>query len=375
MSTDNHLRIGIIGSGFVSRFVHIPGFQLCPGVEVAIVCDATRDVAEAAAQTFGIPATSTDYRDVLQDPNVEAVVIATPNHLHHRMALDALAAGKHVLCEKPLAMNLAEAEEMASAARRSGRVHLVSFVYRFVPAMRYLKYLVDGGHLGTILHFRAQWLQCTPNKKFSWRSESRQSGSGVVGDEGSHLIDFARHLVGEITAVSSWCKTFVTRRLVAGTDRYQDSDSYDAGAFLAEFSSGATGVFEISRLVLGRGTFVNDLQYVEVNGSKGTVTYQMYEPFQLQVCLGEPFDERYLVTVPVPPRFHVWPGSPRSVLADVPGGGFRYDQPFVFVDAIRGVETAPLATFEDGLRCQAVLDAVVEAAESRRWVTVKQTST
>ena len=248
------------------------------------------------------------------------------------------------------------------------------FVSRFVPAMRYLKYLVNGGHLGEIRHFRAQWLQCTPDKGFTWRSDRRQSGSGVVGDEGSHLIDFARHLVGEITAVSAWCKTFVTRRIEAGTGCGKDSDSYDSGAFLAEFSSGATGVFEISRLVLGRGTFVNDRQYVEVNGTKGTAAYQLYEPFRMQVCLGEPFDERHLVTVPVPPRFHVWPGSHRSVLADAPGGGFRYDQPFVFVDAIRGVETAPLATFEDGLRCQAVLDAVLEAAENRCWVAVKQAS-
>ena len=375
MDTDTHLRIGIIGSGFVSRFVHIPGFQRCQGVEVAVVCDAARDVAESAAQAFGIAATTTDYRDVLQEPTIDAVVIATPNNLHYQMTLDALTAGKHVLCEKPLAMSLAEAEEMASAAARSGRVNLVSFVYRFVPAMRYLKSLVDGGHLGEIRHFRAQWLQCTPNKKYSWRSERRQSGSGVVGDEGSHLIDFARHLVGEITAVSAWCKTFVTRRIEAGTGCGKDSDSYDSGAFLAEFSSGATGVFEISRLVLGRGTFVNDRQYVEVNGTKGTAAYQLYEPFRLQVCLGEPFDERHLVTVPVPPRFHVWPGSPRSVLADAPGGGFRYDQPLVFVQAIRGVETAPLATFEDGLRCQAVLDAVLEAAENRRWVAVKQAST
>jgi predicted dehydrogenase len=305
------------------------------------------------------------------DPSIDAVIIATPNDLHRPITLEALAAGKHVLCEKPLAMNLAETQEMARAAEESGLVHMVSFVYRFVPAIRYLTYLARGGYLGEIRHFRALYLQRVPDIWLGWRSRKQHAGSGAIGDVGSHLIDLARSTVDEITAVSSWTKTFLPRRQVAGTDRFEDCDVDDAGAFLAEFANGATAVCEVSRLVPGRGVQRNDYQYVEINGSKGTAVYCLYEPFQLQVCLGEPFDEQRLVTVPVPARFHKVSGSPRNVLADPPNVGFRYDQAFTFIQAIRGVRDDPLPDFVDGMRCQAVLDAVLEAAETRRWVEVK----
>lgn len=366
------VRIGIIGSGSIAGFIHIPGFQRCPDVEVAVACDASLEVAEATARAFGIPATTTDYREVLARPDIDAVVIATPNHLHRSISLEALAASKHVLCEKPLGMNAAECREMVEAARRSGRVHVVSFVYRFVPAMRYLKYLVDSGAFGEIRHFRALYLQRVPDVWLGWRSQKCQAGSGALGDIGSHLIDFARYLVGEISAVSGWTRTFLARRRVAGTDRDEACDVDDAAAFLAEFHSGATGVFEVSRLAPGRGIERNDYQYVELNGSKGSAVYSLYEPFQLQVCPGAPFDEEWLITVPVPRAFLTWPGSLREVHADEPKVGFRYDQAFAFVRAIRGRETAGLADFNAGLRCQAVLDAVLEAVDSRRWVAVRE---
>lgn len=365
------LRIGIIGSGNIARFIHIPGLQRCPGVQVTIACDASAETAEATARAFSVPATTTDYREVISNPDIDAVVIATPNHLHRPISLEALAAGKHVLCEKPLGMNTAECEETAQAARQSKRVHLVSFVYRFVPAMRYLKHLVDSGMFGEIRHFRATYLQRVPDVWLGWRSQKRLAGSGALGDVGSHLIDFAHNLVSEISAVSGWTKTFLPRRRVAGTDRYADCDVDDAAGFLAEFANGATGVFEVSRLVPGRGIERNDFQYVEVNGTKGSAVYYLYEPFQLQVCPGEPFDEERLITVQVPRAFLKWPDSPRDIAADAPQVGFRYDQAIAFVQAIRGIRATRLPDFDDGLRCQAVLDAVLKAANTRRWVAVK----
>lgn len=364
------VRIGMIGSGAIARFIHLPGFQRCPDAQVVITCDASADVAQGAARAFDVPEHTTDYQEVLASDEIDAVVVATPNHLHCPISVEALEAGKHVLCEKPLGLDAEQAEQMVRTARASGCVHMVSFVYRFVPAMRYLKYLTESGYLGQIRHFRAMYLQCVPEIWLGWRSHKCYAGSGTLGDVGSHLIDFARYLIGDVAAVSSWTKTFLQQRRVAGTERYEDCDVDDAAAFLAEFWQGATGVFEVSRLVPGRGTEKDDFQYVEVNGSKGTAVFELQDPFNLRLGLREPLDEQHLITVPVPRRFFKWPGSLRDVNADLPNVGFRYDQAFAFVQAIRGQEVAHLADFDDGWRCQMVVDAVLEASETRCWVTV-----
>ena len=371
MSDASPLRIGTIGSGSITRFIHVPGFQRCPNVQVTVACDASAETAAATARAVCIPVTKTDYRDVLNNPDVDAVVIATPNYLHRPSTLEALAAGKHVLCEKPLGLNAAECSEMAQAAQRSGLVHMVSFVYRFVPAIRYMKHLVDSGAFGEIRHFRATYLQRVPEIWLGWRSHKALAGSGTLGDIGSHLIDFARYLVGEISAVSGWTKTFLPQRRVAGTNELKNCDVDDAAGYLAEFANGATGVFEVSRLVPGRGIERNDYQYVEINGTKGSGVFHLHEPLELQICPGLPYDEERLVTMQVPRAFLKWPDSPRDVRADAPNVGFRYDQAFAFVQAIRGAHPLPLADFEDGLRCQAVVDAVLEGAATRRWMDVK----
>ena len=321
---------------------------------------------------FGIPKVTLNYHEVIQDPEIDAVVIATPNNLHKSISLEAFNAGKHVLCEKPLGLNLDECVEMAAAAKKSGLVHFVSFVYRFVPAMRYFKFLADSGVFGEIRHFRAQYLQRVPDIWLGWRSHSSQAGAGgALGDVGPHLIDFARHLVGEISSVSGWTKTFLPQRRVAGTDRYVECDVDDASGYLTEFANGATGVFEISRLVPGRGVARNDYQYVEVNGSKATAVYYLQDPFNLQVCPGQPYDEERLVTMRIPDSFLKWPGSPRRVMDHEPNVGFRYDQAFAFTQAIRGIQQEYLPDFVDGQRAQAVVDAVLESVKTRRWIDVR----
>ena len=372
MNTQKTIKVGLIGSGAITRFIHAPGFQLCPDVQVTIACDSVLEIAETTARIFGIPKVTTDFHEVTHDPEIDAVVIATPNNLHKTIVLEAFAMGKHVLCEKPLGMNLEECNEMVEAAERSGRIHFVSFVYRFVPAMRYFKYLANSGAFGEIRHFRAQYLQRVPDIFLGWRSKSSQAGAGgALGDVGPHLIDFARHLVGEIGAVSGWTKTFLPQRRVAGTDRYEDCDVDDAAGYLAEFTNGATGVFEVSRLVPGRGVARNDYQYVEVNGTQGTAVYYLQDPFNIQICPGQPYDEERLVTMRIPDAFLKWPGAPRRVMDNEANVGFRYDQAFSFIQAIRGVEQADLPDFVDGQRAQAVVDAVVESVKTRRWTDVK----
>lgn len=371
MTVEKKINIGLIGSGAITRFIHVPGFQLCHEVEVLVACDADQEIAQTTAEMFGIPNVTTDFREVITDSRIDAVVIATPNYLHRPICLEAFENRKNVLSEKPLGLTLAESKEMLKAAEESNLIHAVSFVYRFAPAMRYLKYLIDSKTLGEIRHFRAQYLQKVPDIFLGWRSKSAQAGrAGALGDIGPHLIDFARLLVGEIKAVSGWTKTFLPQRQVAGTTRYEDCDVDDASGFITEFSNGATGVFEVSRLVPGRGCGKNEFQSVEVNGTKGSAIYHLQDPFNLQVFPGHPYNDGHLYSMPVPETFLKEAETSRRVIDHECNVGFRYDQAFSFIQAIRGNPQCLLPTFKDGERSQAVVDAVLESAASRKWVTV-----
>ena len=368
---DEKIKIGLIGCGSISHLIHIPGLKISPGVALLSACDSSLDSARSTAEKYGFAKVTSDYQDVLQDAEIDAVVIATPNDLHRPISLAAIRAGKHILCEKPLGLNLAECDEMVMEAQKSWKVNMVSFVYRFTPAIRYMKYLVDSGALGEIRHLRAFYLQRVPEVWLGWRSRRSQAGSGTLGDIGSHIIDLAHYLMGDIKSVSSWVKTFLPRRRVWGTDRFEEVDVDDASGFLAEFACGATGVFEASRLVPGRGCGPTEFISVEINGSVGSVVYYLQDPLKLQFCPGSPYSEDELVTVKVPEQFLKWNDSPRSYGAGDPVISFRYDQAYAFIQAIRGSAPDHLADFAAGRRCQAVVDAVLEAGQSRRWVDVK----
>jgi predicted dehydrogenase len=365
------VRIGLIGCGSITHFIHIPGLRLSPGVVLAAACDASIEAARSTASRFGIAKSTDHYQDVIQDPDIDAVVIATPNDLHRPISLEALAAGKHVLCEKPLGLNTRECDEMVAAAQKAGKVNQVSFVYRFVPAMRYMKHLVESGAVGEIRHFRAFYLQSVPEVWLGWRSDRKQAGSGTLGDIGTHLVDFAHYLVGGMTSVSGWTKTFLPQRPMWGTHQMVDVDVDDAAGYLAEFACGATGVFEATRLAPGRGCGRDEFQSVEINGSKGSLYYYLQDPFHLQINPGAPYSLAEMFTTQVPDEFMKWHDAPRQVVDAEPNIGFRYDQAFAFTQAIRGIQPERLPDFEDGRRCQAIVDAVLEAGQTRRWVDVQ----
>ncbi len=214
MKTTDTIRVGLIGCGSITEFIHIPGLLLCPNVEIAAACDSMEEAAKQTAQKYYVPYHTTEYSRVLDDKNIDAVIIATPNYLHKPISMDAIKKGKHILCEKPIGLNQQECREMVEAVKDRGLINVVSFVYRYTPAMRYLKHLVDQKALGEIRHFRANYLQMVPEVYLGWRSDTNLNGkAGALGDIGIHLIDFARHLVGEITAVSGWTKTFLTSRI------------------------------------------------------------------------------------------------------------------------------------------------------------------
>jgi predicted dehydrogenase len=354
------LRVGLIGCGGIALQNHLPGLAMCPDVAVTALCDTDPAVLERARAQTGVRVTSSNYLELVQRDDVDALIVATPNVTHRPIVLAAVAAGKHVLCEKPLAMNYAEAREMADAAERAGVRHMTAFTYRFVPAMRYLAHLVARGDLGQPYHYRSCRLQDWQDRNLGWRQIKKMAGTGELGDMLSHRIDFAHLLIGPM------------RRLVANTKRLVDlrkgvaSDLEDWVAILAEFQAGATGVLESSKLASGRNESWRSLDYVEINGSERSFIFITGEWNKLQVGkAGGPG----LETVEIPKEFWRWPGSPRDPGLGDPLITFRYDQAWEFVSAIR--EERPCRPgFQEGARAAAVMDAAVLSAEKRAWVDV-----
>src|SRR3954447_9855254 len=203
------LGIAIVGCGGVTLQNHLPGLALCPDVRVVALCDANPRVLEAAARETGITQTSAKYEEIVGRDDVDAVIIATPNVFHKPIALAAIGHGKHVLCEKPLAMNLADALEMATAADQAGVRHMTAFTYRFVPAMRYLAHLIERGDLGEPYHYRSCRLQDWGRRNLSWRQVKALAGTGELGDMLSHRIDFALRLIGPMSRLVARTKLVI----------------------------------------------------------------------------------------------------------------------------------------------------------------------
>ena len=351
--------VAIIGCGKIALANHLPGLRLCPGVRLAALCDADPATLARAAADTGVAVTSVNYHDVVQRDDVHAVIIATPNATHPAVAHAAIVAGKHVLCEKPLALTTADAVAMATAADAAGVRHMTAFTYRFVPALRYAVDLL--GDLGTPYHFRAQRFQDWGDRPLGWRQRRDLAGTGELADMLSHRIDYAHALVGPVRRVVADLRTFVPTR--GG----QPSDVDDWVAVLADVGDNTTAVLESTKLATGRGENHRGQDVVEVNAPGGTIVYSTQRPLTLQV--GRPGDAD-LRTVDVPRSYHVWPGSPRDPSVGDPLATFRYDQDVEFVTAIRdGRPCRP--TFWAGAATQAVMDAIVTSADRRAWVDVE----
>lgn len=352
------LRIGIIGVGGASLGIHIPGFRLCPEVEIAAVCDTNPQAAEKVGGVPFIP----DYRDLLAREDIPAVVNATPNYVHHEITLEAIARGKHILCEKPLSLNTALATEMLRAAKGSGAIHMTAYTYRYTPALQYMLHLVTSGELGAIRTVRGAYQMALSGHLLGWRSTKAQAGSGALADIGSHMIHMVELVAGPIASLSATDRRF-------REDPHSDVD--DWVSFLADFSSGASGVFEISRVCQGRGAAITENLFIELYGTLGSAVFSLQDPWGLQVSLGENAKDpaRLLDHVDVPEKFLKISGSPRDVHAHDRRWGYRYDQAWQFVESIRMGQTRS-PSFADGVRCQAVLDAVLASSASRQWVNV-----
>ena len=352
--------VAIIGSGAIALANHLPGLALSPQARVVALCDSDPATLAKAKQATGVTATFTDYRDAIAHENVDAVIIATPNFLHPPIVHAAIAARKHVLCEKPLALNFPDALTMYRAAESAGVRHMTAFTYRFVPAMRYMKHLVDAGDIGQPVHFRAQRFQDWADRPIGWRQVKQLAGSGEMGDMLSHRIDYAHHLIGPITRLVADMKNILPTR--GG----QPSDVDDWIAMLCEFDRNATGVLESTKLATGRGEGHRGQDTVEVNGTGGTIVYSTQKPLELWIGHRGDADLR---KIDVPREFLISPGSPRDPSKGDPLATFRYDQGFGFIDAIRSARPCR-PSFREGAMAQAVMDAAIQSTEGRTWVDV-----
>ncbi|WP_241238218.1 Gfo/Idh/MocA family protein [Nocardioides pantholopis] len=347
---------------------------------MALVCGRDAGRAADAATRLGWAASESDWRRVVTREDIDLVDICTPGDSHAEIAVAALEAGKHVLCEKPLANTVAEAEEMAAAAERAaahGVRTMVGFTYRRVPAVALARQLVAAGRIGELRHVRAQYLQdwiADPEAPLTWRLDKERAGSGALGDIGAHVIDLAQHIAGDrILEVSGQLDTFVKERplLAAGGVGLSGTAAAergpvtvdDAAAFVARFAGGALGVFEATRFATGRKNAIR----VELNGSRGSLAFDFEDMNVLTFYDAEEPAEtagfrRILVTEAAHPYVAAW---------WPPGHGLGYEHAFTHqvVDLVRalGAGVDPDPTFADGLQVQRVLAAVETSSDTRRW--------
>ena len=383
------LNVAMIGGGFMGKahamaYAAMPMF-FWPAPAIPhrkVLVDVNAALADEGAKRLGFDESSFDWKSVIARKDIDVVDIVTPNDSHAEIAIAALKAGKHVICEKPLARTGAEARTMADAAKEAGVIHMVAFNYRRTPGVAMAKKLIDEGRIGKILNFRGTYLQdwsADPSGPLSWRFQKKVAGSGTVGDIGTHVVDFARYLVGEISSVNAMVHTFVKERPLqsGGLDKLGASDKSGAGPkgevdvddemiTLLKFQNGAVGSIEASRNAYGRNNFLT----FEIHGTKGSICFNYERMDELQVMFADdPSDVRGFRTIytgPNHPYGHgLWP---------IPALGIGYGETKIiecydFFNAIVSGEL-PSPNFEDGYKVSAIADAIIESGRTERWVQV-----
>jgi predicted dehydrogenase len=376
------LRVGMIGIGFMGA-AHSQGWRVAPrffdlssDVEMAVLVGRDAARTQAAADKWGWGETSTDWRSLLERDDIDIIDIVTPGDTHAEIAIAALEAGKHVLCEKPLANTVEEAERMAEAAEKAaarGVYAMVGFTYRRVPATTFARDLVASGAIGEIRQVRANYLQdwlVDADAPLTWRMKKELAGSGALGDIGAHAIDLAQYITGQrLTTVSGMLETFVKERpLLAEGSGLSGTASEERGEvtvddlalFTGRFEGGAVGSFEATRFSTGRKNAFR----IEVSGSDGAISFDLEDMNVLQVYdRNAPADRqgftRVIVTEPEHPYMANWWPTGHMIGYE---HGFSH-QARDLVEAIAAGEQ-PTPSFADGLQVQRVLDAVDRSAES-----------
>jgi predicted dehydrogenase len=372
--------IGMIGYGFMGRahsnayanVSHFFDLEYKPVLKA--VCARDGEKAKAFAAQWGYESVETDWKKLLARKDIDAVDICTPNNLHKEIAIAAAQAGKAILCEKPLAMNAAEGEEMCRAVEKAGVANIVWYNYRRVPAVTFAKQIIDSGKLGKIFHYRANFLQdwtisadLPQGGTALWRLDVAAAGSGVTGDLLAHCIDTAIWLNGGIANVSAMTETFIKERKHNLTGKVEKVGIDDACAFLCRFENGSLGLFESTRYARGHKA----LYTLEINGEKASIKWDLHDLHRLQW-----FDHRDEGPLRGWRSIHVTDGDhPYMGKWWVPGLAVGYETSFVHqvADFLEGLAKGKPAgpTFRDALETQKICDAVLSSAKSGAWTNVR----
>ena len=349
---------GIIGMGSISRD-HINGIAPLPGICVAAIYDRTPDVLERAGDRLGISDDMRfrDYEAMLASPGVDSVSICTPNFLHYEMVRQAIRAGKPFAVEKPLSLTVEQAEELTALVEAAAIPHILCFSYRFMPAARYARWIVQNGYLGELRHVNVQYHQGWGNDAhvpLTWRFQKDLCGYGALGDLGSHAIDLVRFMAGEIEEVSADCGILMPERESADGTGMLPVTVDDYAQFMAKLTGGVPALFSITRFAYGRRNY----QRVELYGSKGGLIYTQDLLSgtlcdKLEACIGDvAFQSNQYSEMPVPVRF-------------------QCSQMEAFYRCLHGDGSGLAATLRDGLICQKVMDTVARSSAARQWERVQ----
>lgn len=350
------IRMGVIGLGAISG-LHIDGILVSPDAELFALCDIDYGSVLEKAQKYNIPKTHcfTNYIDLLNCADVDAVSICTPNNSHYTIATDAIRHKKPFALEKPVALSSEEAKQLNEMAKQFKIPNMICFSYRFKSAARYARELIRQGALGKIYHVYAQYLQswaARDNMPFVWRFNKEITGSGVHGDLGSHMLDLIRFLIGDYVKVCAQAGTFINRRKDMESDEYHLVDVDDYCNYLAELKGGIPASFNITRFAYGRGNY----QRVEVYGSKGGLVYTLDEKGDgedtIHICSGDLYAEaKQYNKLPIP-------------------YGYHSEQMQSFFDIINCKSDGLAATIEDGYINQCLLDSIIESFKYEKWVSL-----
>jgi predicted dehydrogenase len=383
------VNVGVIGAGFMGKahslaYAAMPMF-FWPAPAMPhrrVIAEVNDELAQEAATRFGYDRGTGDWRRVIDDPDIQLVDIATPNDKHPEIAIAAAEAGKHVLCEKPLARTAEEARAMRDAVEKAGVVNMVAFNYRRTPAVALAKKLIDEGAIGAVRNFRGTYLQDwsnDPDLPLSWRFERSIAGSGALGDIATHVIDFARYLVGEIEAVNAMTQRYITDRPIpeggadqlAGAQKIADAprgpvDVDDEVMAFLRFTGGAVGSIEATRAAHGRKNFLT----FEIHGETGSLYFDYERRDELKFFSAADDADRHgyrtILTGPAHPYGDgLWP---------IPGLGVAYGETKIVecYDLMKAIAegSAVSPSFEDGYRIAVITDAILSSAEENRWVEV-----
>lgn len=371
-----------MGKAHSDAYIKAPVFfpELSARPVMQAICGRNEAKVRSAAAQFGWKGVETDWRTLVGREDIDLVDVSTPNNSHAEIAIAAARNGKHVFCEKPLAMTLTEAKEMRDACDEAKVKHMVAFNYRRVPAVAFARQLIAQGKIGEIYHMRAVYLQdwiLDPDFPLVWRLDANTAGSGALGDLGAHILDLAYFLVGEIAAVSATTATFIKERkeLAGVTDGLGAAAGAgksavtvdDAFVAIAQFKNGALGTFEATRFANGRKNY----NCFEINGSKGSIVFNLERMNELQYLSSDDdagvqgFRDILITNGAKHPYVGAW----------WPGGhiiGWEHShihQVADLCDAI-GKGEMPSPSFHDGCKNQAVLEAVTQSSKTRHWETV-----